>query len=203
MHSPRECRVRPGRAPRPRARSRAGSDECPWRPRLTLRASTVRSLPWMRGGEFLILPAGISLAGTVTGTYYELINQNLVSFGFLRAPNGTFTTIDSPGSAALGAAVINRPGWSREATSIQMVQRSTASCSSRTLNTAKGGEGQSLRDRGAFPSHNGYQLGRAVRTRPRPAARGGRSTSDVPRTGRHRCGTDGLPETGARRSCRR
>ena len=62
------------------------------------------------GGEFLILPAGISLAGTVTGTYYELINQNLVSFGFLRAPNGNFTTIDSPGSAALGAAVINRPG---------------------------------------------------------------------------------------------
>src|SRR6516225_10485872 len=154
------------------------------------------------GGEFLILPAGISLAGTVTGTYYELINQNLVSFDFVRAPDGTFTTIDSPGSAASGAAVINRPGWSREATSIQMVHH-TASCSSRTLNAAKGGEGQSLRDRGAFPSHNGYQLGRAVRTRPRPAARGGRSTSDVPRTGRHRCGTDGLRGRAARRSCRR
>src|SRR6516225_9598200 len=92
------------------------------------------------GGEFLILPAGISLAGTVTGTYYELINQNLVSFGFLRAPNGNFTTIDSPGSAALGAAVINRPGWSREATSIQMVQRSTASCATVPVGWTASGE---------------------------------------------------------------
>ena len=64
----------------------------------------------MPGGRIPYLPAGISLAGTVTGTYYELINQNLVSFGFLRAPDGAFTTIDSPGSAASGAAVINPAG---------------------------------------------------------------------------------------------
>jgi hypothetical protein len=49
-----------------------------------------------------MLPSGINPAGAVTGTY---VDANLVSHGFLRARDGTFTTIDPPGS--IGAYVGN------------------------------------------------------------------------------------------------
>lgn len=41
------------------------------------------------------VPIGINLAGVIVGNYYD---ANGVSHGFLRNPNGTFTTFDSPGA---------------------------------------------------------------------------------------------------------
>jgi len=44
-----------------------------------------------------MLPSGINPAGAITGTYITG-SSNLEFHGFLREPNGTFTTIDPPGS---------------------------------------------------------------------------------------------------------
>jgi hypothetical protein len=47
-----------------------------------------------------ISTAGINPAGAITGTCTILVNSNFVSFGFLRAPDGTFTIINVPGSTS-------------------------------------------------------------------------------------------------------
>jgi hypothetical protein len=43
---------------------------------------------------------GINPAGVVTGTYVIGTSPNFVFYGFLRAPDGTFTTINVPGSTS-------------------------------------------------------------------------------------------------------
>ena len=52
-------------------------------------------------------PSGINSAGAITGTYQA---ANFVSRGFLRAPDGTITKFDVPGSRGTRPAGINREG---------------------------------------------------------------------------------------------
>jgi hypothetical protein len=49
----------------------------------------------------------INPAGAITGTYFD---ANFVQHGFLRAPDGTFTTFDSPGFISFSPIVINPAG---------------------------------------------------------------------------------------------
>jgi hypothetical protein len=42
-------------------------------------------------------PVGINPAGTIAGYYYQVVNYSPAR-GFLRAPNGAFTTFDYPGT---------------------------------------------------------------------------------------------------------
>lgn len=44
------------------------------------------------------MPAGVNLAGVVTGNYYD---SNYVSHGFVRNADGTFTTFDAPGAGTV------------------------------------------------------------------------------------------------------
>ena len=59
------------------------------------------------GGQRDMLPSGINPSGTITGTY---ITGSLVFHGFLRAPDGTFTTFDPPGSTFTVPTGINAAG---------------------------------------------------------------------------------------------
>jgi hypothetical protein len=52
------------------------------------------------GAYFGTFPSSINPAGVVTGSY---LDDNFVSHGFLRAPDGTFTEFDAPGAGAVGA----------------------------------------------------------------------------------------------------
>ena len=52
------------------------------------------------GGD-LVVPSGINPVGAITGSYFGASGNH----GFLRTPDGTFTTIDPPGST--GAYVGN------------------------------------------------------------------------------------------------
>ena len=51
------------------------------------------------GGPALdMMPSGMDPAGAIAGTYVNYIYPNYVFHVFLRAPDGTVTTIDPPGS---------------------------------------------------------------------------------------------------------
>jgi len=52
------------------------------------------------GGELDISSTGINPAGAITGSYVIGSDPNFVFYGFLRAPDGTFTTIIPPGSTS-------------------------------------------------------------------------------------------------------
>jgi hypothetical protein len=52
-------------------------------------------------------PSSINPAGAVTGSYTD---ANFEAHGFLRASNGTFTTIDVPGSNGTAPIGINPAG---------------------------------------------------------------------------------------------
>src|ERR1700732_2588946 len=59
------------------------------------------------GGVHGTEPASINPAGVITGTYSD---SNHVGHGFLRAPDGTFTTFDAPGLFTVASNSINRAG---------------------------------------------------------------------------------------------
>jgi uncharacterized membrane protein len=57
-------------------------------------------------------PDGINPSGAIAGVYSAVINQNSVLLGFLRAPDGTVTTIAPPGSTFtfVGSPFFNNGG---------------------------------------------------------------------------------------------
>src|SRR6516162_9310960 len=58
-----------------------------------------------------MLPSGINPSGTITGTYITGFYPNPPVFhAFLREPDGTFTTLDPPGSTGAYVGFFETPG---------------------------------------------------------------------------------------------
>jgi hypothetical protein len=58
-------------------------------------------------GCFSDCPVGLNDRGVITGSYWD---SNNVQHGFLRTPNGSFVTVDPPGSAGTQPESINDSG---------------------------------------------------------------------------------------------
>src|SRR5438309_1597679 len=62
-------------------------------------------------GAFLgTFALSVNSAGAIAGYYYGALGASLGTHGFLRAPDGAFTTFDAPGGQGTFALTINSAG---------------------------------------------------------------------------------------------